>query len=248
MFNELPDVISSRSVWGIEKVLAQNFYCYYIFLVWPFLLLFVPGILLAARSRELRVVLGATLLMTAGLAPQIWPAHGHYAAPAAGAVLLIMLNALRALGAAGQPRFYRCLARAIVFAIFLWMLVPTADRMWNPLIEDTAGRPDSSIPRQIERESIQARLSQIPGEHLVLVHYPTRDIPSYEWIYNRADIDASKVVWARDMGRAGNEELLRYYPTRKVWYVDRGAGSVPTPYATYLALRHPAEVMLGERF
>lgn len=246
MFHELPDVLPSRTVWGIETLLARNFFCYYVFLIWPFLLLFVPGVLLAARSKELRVVLCATLLMTAGLVPQVWPAHGHYAAPAAGAILLILLTALRALGAASQPRFYQCFARAIVFTIFLWMLVPFADRLWNPyMIETTAGVPDSTIPRQIQRETLQSRLNQLPGQHLVLVHYHAHDIPSQDWIYNRADIDSSKIVWARDMGRERNQELLRYYPTRQVWYVDRGSGAVPTPYATYLALTHPDEVLLG---
>jgi hypothetical protein len=27
----------------------------------------------------------------------------------------------------------------------------------------------------------------------------------------------AKVVWARDMGPAKNQELLDYYPTRRVW-------------------------------
>jgi hypothetical protein len=35
-----------------------------------------------------------------------------------------------------------------------------------------------------------------------------------EWVYNRADIDASAVVWARDMGEAKNQELLRYFTAR----------------------------------
>jgi hypothetical protein len=128
------------------------------------------------------------------------------------------------------------------------MLVPLADRMWNPYaFEVPVARPDSSIPRQIQRETLKSRLDQIPGQHLVLVHYNSRDIPAQDWIYNRADIDASKIVWARDMGREGNEELLRYYPTRQVWYVDRGASSVPTPYAMYLSLTHPDEALLSEQ-
>jgi hypothetical protein len=247
MFHELPDVIHSHTLWGIEFLLAQNFFIYYIFLVWPFLLLLVPGVILAARSRELRVVLGATLLMTLGLLPQIWPAHGHYAAPAAGALLLIVLNALRALGATSQPIWYRYFARAIVFAIFFWMLVPLADRMWNPYAFDIpVARPDNNIPRQIQRETLKSRLDQIPGQHLVLVHYNSHDIPSQDWIYNCANIDASKIVWARDMGREGNEELLRYYPTRQAWYVDRGSSSVPTPYGMYLSLTHPDESLLSK--
>jgi hypothetical protein len=36
---------------------------------------------------------------------------------------------------------------------------------------------------------------------LVIVKYSTAHSPYHERVYNRADIDASKVVWARDMGR-----------------------------------------------
>ena len=31
--------------------------------------------------------------------------------------------------------------------------------------------------------------------------------------------DDSKVIWARDMGPAGNRELIRYYRDRSVWLI-----------------------------
>jgi hypothetical protein len=49
------------------------------------------------------------------------------------------------------------------------------------------------------------------------------DPPPYghgEWVYNSADIDGSKVVWARDMGREKNQELLQYFRERQVWTVN----------------------------
>jgi hypothetical protein len=41
-----------------------------------------------------------------------------------------------------------------------------------------------------------------------------------QWIYNDADIDASRVVWARDMGPQANESLLEYFHDRTIWLVD----------------------------
>jgi hypothetical protein len=45
------------------------------------------------------------------------------------------------------------------------------------------------------------------------------------------------------MGREKNQELLRYYANRQVWFADRGDGAVIEPYAIYLSLTHPDEVL-----
>ncbi len=217
--------------------------------MWPLLLLFVPGLILAARSPEMRIVFFAFVLMMLGLTLQIWPAHGHYAAPAAGAVLLILLQALRQLRSNPalnwkwfNPAWF---SRAIVFAVFLWMLVPISDRLWNPYgFENYRVSDRTSVPKEIDRARIEAQLSRMPGQHLVIVHYSRRDVPSVEWVYNRADIDNSKVVWARDMGPAENQELLRYYANRRVWYVDRSSGSMLTPYSNSIASNDLAKTLL----
>ena len=241
MFHEYPDLLLSRSQWGIQRLMGRKFFCYYVALVWPVLLLFVPGMLLAARSPELRVVFLAVILMLLGLTMQLWPAHGHYAAPASGAVLLILLHALRQLRTARNSAWLPWFARAIVLSLFLWMLVPISDRLWNPYgLENYTPSDRADLPKEIDRERLLAQLSRLPGQHLILVHYSMRDVPSKEWVYNRADIDASKIVWARDMGPQANQELLRYYADRRIWYVDRSSGSVLMPYASALLLEHPA--------
>jgi hypothetical protein len=269
MFHEYPDLLRSRTTWGLQFLMGQKFFTYYVFLVWPLLLLFVPGLILAAGSRELRVVVLAMALLLLGLTVQLWPAHGHYAAPASGAVLLILLNALRRLrsfrnptggpspeGGPHPPSFGECgearayfdpiwFSRAIVLALFLWMLVPISDRLWNPFAFENYRTGDiTTVPREVDRERLQAQLSQLPGQHLVIVHYNRRDVPSKEWVYNRADIDNSKVVWARDMGPEANQELLRYFATRHVWYVDHSGGTPLTPYDPSIAAVQSATARL----
>lgn len=57
--------------------------------------------------------------------------------------------------------------------------------------------------------------------------------PYKEWVYNRADIDAAKVVWAHDMGPDENAELIDHFKDRHVWLVE--ADEVPPKLSPYPA-------------
>ncbi|MGA2085425.1 MAG: hypothetical protein ABSG60_07900 [Terracidiphilus sp.] len=71
-----------------------------------------------------------------------------------------------------------------------------------------------------ERARIEADLEQLPGKQLIIVRYSPQHEPWNEWVYNAADIDGSKVIWAREMDAANNVELMRYYKDRHVWLVQ----------------------------
>jgi len=74
--------------------------------------------------------------------------------------------------------------------------------------------------QNLERARVLDQLEHTPGKHLVIARYrPGHDYPFDEWVFNDADIDGSKVVWARDMGKQ-NAELLEYFRNRKVWLVE----------------------------
>jgi hypothetical protein len=71
-----------------------------------------------------------------------------------------------------------------------------------------------------ERAHVEAELEQLPGNQLVIVRYSSSHNPFDEWVYNAADIDSSKVIWARGMDAANDLELIHYYKGRKVWLVQ----------------------------
>ena len=73
------------------------------------------------------------------------------------------------------------------------------------------------------RRMIDAQLAQAPGKQLVFVRYWPQHIFQLEWVYNAADIDGARVVWARDLGPAEDEKLRRYYPDRTVWLLEPDA-------------------------
>jgi hypothetical protein len=61
---------------------------------------------------------------------------------------------------------------------------------------------------------------------VVLVRYAPDHSVHEEWVFNAADIDASKVVWARDLPGDVNDQLFRYYPDRTIWLATPDTGDV----------------------
>jgi hypothetical protein len=64
------------------------------------------------------------------------------------------------------------------------------------------------------RIAVNHELEQASGDVLVFVRYAPQHMFQEEWVWNAADIDRARVVWARDLGPDENAKLLGYYPTR----------------------------------
>ena len=81
---------------------------------------------------------------------------------------------------------------------------------WNSINHDTPTR-HNLVARQLDHQ---------PGQLLVFVRYAPQHVFQDEWVYNRADLDASRIVWARDRGDDEDEKLIRYYPHRTAWLLQ----------------------------
>ncbi len=73
------------------------------------------------------------------------------------------------------------------------------------------------------RVAVDRQLAQAPGQQLVFVRYWPQHIFQDEWVYNAADIDHARVVWARDLGASEDQKLLDYYPSRSAWLLEPDA-------------------------
>jgi hypothetical protein len=71
-----------------------------------------------------------------------------------------------------------------------------------------------------ERAQIEAYLEHQPGKQLAIVRYAGKREPLNQWVYNSAEIEGSKVIWAGEVDPASDRELLNYYRDRKVWLVE----------------------------
>jgi hypothetical protein len=179
-------------------------------------LLAFPWIL---RDRHMRFPLVALAVFVIGLSPQTWTLP-HYFAPATALLYLILLQCMRHLRLWGGRHGTRgpALIRMIVVVCCAMLLLRVSAALTHTAIEPAWPRGN------LDRAALVKQLNHQPGNHLVLVRYQpsngAKHEVDHEWVYNAADIDAAKIVWARDMGDSENQELLRYFQNRHIWLLN----------------------------
>lgn len=139
-------------------------------------------------------------------------AYPHYLAPATGCFLIVIVQALRRAREVRQIVGLTCLLMLPVRALV------DASRSPGTRPGNHAFAPHGTSEGR-KRTRMLDRLQSVPGRHLVFVQYDRSEYLITEWVYNSADIDDQKVVWARDLGPDMDREVLRYYPDRRAWLV-----------------------------
>jgi hypothetical protein len=192
------------------------------------IVLLVPLIMLprAFGDRRIRVLVVCVFVLIAGQLMEIY-LFPHYLAPFTAAFYAIGLQAMRHLRLwqpDNQPVGLTltrlivslCIALAGVrlCAEPLHVGIPRWPGPWSSAWYGSDNRSGDT------RAQIESRLEQTPGRQLVIVRYSPDHNSLDEWVYNAADIDNSKVVWAREMDEAKNLELIHYYKDRTVWLVE----------------------------
>lgn len=76
----------------------------------------------------------------------------------------------------------------------------------------------------LERTQVEQKLFDHGVNHLVFVSYQDDHYYHKEWVYNKADIDRSEIVWANDLSPEKNAKLIEYYGnSRQVWLLTVGS-------------------------
>ncbi len=180
---------------------------------WWGTLFLLPGLPFAFRDRRMRLPLLILLLGFLGFVSIIW-SMPHYAAPFTGVIFLALVQAMRHLG------FLRIRRRPIGLALSagaVFLLVADTTRAVHRRECDPV---DWTCQGDPSRAAIQEKLSHTPGKHLILVRYAEDHNIHDEWVYNGAEIDSAKVLWARDLDEKQNAKLLDYFKDRQIWLVE----------------------------
>src|SRR5262249_42056941 len=151
----------------------------------------VPALVLLPRLRDRWKLFAALTCCLVLLAlSQTLYLHPHYAAPVTGLVFFLIVQGFRYLEWwqwRGRPIGRRLVSGTVALLVVL---------LFAPLAADLLG----GQPHPIPQAPVAARLNGIPGRHLVVVRFGPNHSCHDEWVYNGADIDGSRIVWAHDMG------------------------------------------------
>jgi len=184
---------------------------YYRFFFMPPLYVALPFFFVALRRPQFVWVMVCPLIFALGV--NFFPAFQyHYMAGVTCLFVLISVTGLEQLS-----RFNALAARIIVS-------VCLAQFAFEYGLHVLSNDPWSLELRNPERRvAVNRQLALAAGKQLVFVRYWPRHIFQDEWVYNAADTDGARVVWARDLGAAEDEKLRRYYPDRTVWLLEPDA-------------------------
>jgi len=214
---ELREAEENKTLRGfLRRALSKLHYFWQVYLIapLPFVLIALPC---AARDRKMRVPWFLAAIFVAGVGVETWFLP-HYSAPATALLFLILMQCMRHL------RFFRWRERPVGLA---FVRAVTVIYIGTVVLRVALAVAHIHPEREWQHGDLQLaalvqQLKTLPGQHVVLVSYsPDFDLDR-GWINNRSDIDASKIVWANDMGAENNRELLAYYPGRQFWVVHAG--------------------------
>jgi hypothetical protein len=202
------------SVWHAAKHMFSAASKVTYFYAWPELCVPLLALPWMVADRRTRFLLVQTILCFIGflLVPWFQP---HYAAPLLGTLFALLTQAIRHMRhwRHGERPVGIGLSRVVVLAaLFLAPFHPHAEALGHP------------VPSGIEyRALFEKQLTAAPGEYLLIVRYSPKHDVLQEWVYNRADIDHAKVIWAREIPGMDIHPLLNYFRGRQVWLVEPDA-------------------------
>jgi hypothetical protein len=207
--------LESRTLAGFLRNLAEKIWSAWNFYLGPVLTIPLLPLPWTFRDRRMRFPLLAGIVFLLATTVETWTSP-HYLAAATGLLNLVLMQSMRHL------RLWRWRGQPVGAGIVRVIPVICCAMIVLRLAAVVARVPiEGAWPRgNLERAAIANQLENSPGRHLVIVRYgPDHDLDR-EWVYNAADIDGAKAVWARDMGDRDNQELLRYFHDRRVWHLN----------------------------
>lgn len=198
-------------------------------ILWPLGALVAIGGYQLLKDRNRRFLPLTFGFFLVGLCLETYQLLGWYLGPVRAVVLLLAVYGVRHLGAWRRQSHHGLrISRMVAVCVPAVLLVYLSCSLAGTAYGETHQQPERYYSA---RQRLLEGLESLPGKQLVIVRYSSSHIPFEEWVENGADIDASKVVWARDVPERRNADLLEYFKDRKVWLLEPDGEKLRlTPY------------------
>ena len=227
-----PETIYLRPLYGFV----------FLFLFVPYFLLAPPLIVflyfvsvpLAFKDRHLLLPL-VSILFTFGCMSMaaFWDLY-HYAAPLTCCFYVLITKGFHCLMDSLDKE---CKKLQKTFAYVLTIVLIGSSIAYPQLVESTFA--NDSDPNQISssietlkldepttlaipkratyfKAEMEKAIEKLPGKYIAVVSYGSDYTVHDEIVYNKADIENAKLIWAYDLGEEKNKVLLSYYNNRKI--------------------------------
>jgi hypothetical protein len=208
----LPFYKNQRSLLGflgqdMYPLLSLGFRSVNIFLL-PVIIVFPVLVAWTLRNRWARRALLIYFVLILGLLTETFK-WLHYLAPITGLNYYFALNALRLARWRNRK----------IGQLMLWLTPVVAIAALVVSLYGTI-KKDTSSSWQERRTRVLKQLKQEDGKHLIIVSYGPGHSVHNEWVYNEADIDGAKVIFARAINSREDCRLIEYFKLRRIWSLD----------------------------
>ncbi|MSP39996.1 MAG: hypothetical protein EXR70_16020 [Deltaproteobacteria bacterium] len=198
-----------------DALLMYAFFVGNIFLV-PFVINLRPWLRWLLRNRWTKSAVAIYFFVTVGLMAETYY-YLHYWAPVLALNYYFTVQALR-IWCRRDRRLRPYIVPVMLALVAMLMLIVARQRIKEQ---------DNPLSAASQRAALMARWQQQPGKQLVLIRYDAEANDLFEWVYNDADIDNAKVVWARAMEPSANCKLADYFKDHEIWSLTVGAENKP---------------------
>ena len=145
----------------------------------------------------------------------------HYTAPAVAMYILLLVCVFRMIHTSKISIGKRRLGPIALALLLTTLLAQTTFRVYQH-------RQKMAYDGYwyMNRQTVESDLKQWKDpddnirKHIAIVRYGKEHSFYCEYVFNHADFENSRVLFARDMGDVANAELEKHYPDRKLWLVD----------------------------
>ena len=141
-----------------------------------------------------------------------WAPFPQYAAPAAPLLYLLAVFGLYGTQQLQLPRFNG--SRLVAGFLLAELMLGLSIFGWR--ISDSRDFPEPQYVSK-DRAHVAREILSHPGKQLCLVRYIRYHDGWQEWVFNGADLNDERLIWARSLSSQTDREVIQDFPGRTVW-------------------------------